>query len=283
MFSDDGDDFSFVGSHNDFNLDKSFDEDNSISSAVLVSEEPAEVVELIQLLSDGISCLNDDVVVVNETMTNLNKKINEQQKQITMLQQLVQQTIEMNRALQVRNRTLEDDLVIVRRETSAASVGSSFDGTYLWKITDFTQKLADAVAEKQTSIYSPPFYSSPNGYKMCMRLYLQGDGQARRTHLSLFFVILRGENDAILQWPFNYRVLFCLFDQSRNQRHIIDSFRPDSNSNSFNDLDRLWTLPRVFRSFFPCTPLHRVTIRTSETIACSFDASSISIRYRKLH
>ncbi|CAF1268813.1 unnamed protein product [Rotaria sordida] len=49
----------------------------------------------------------------------------------------------------------------------------------------------DAQSERQTSIYSPRFYSSPTGYKMRTHLYLYGDGNARRTHISLFFVLMR--------------------------------------------------------------------------------------------
>jgi hypothetical protein len=48
--------------------------------------------------------------------------------------------------------------------------------------------LADALSERQTSMYSPPFYSSPTGYKMCARLYLQDDGNAQHTHLFVFCI-----------------------------------------------------------------------------------------------
>ena len=91
----------------------------------------------------------------------------------------------------------------------------------------------DAQSERQTSIYSPPFYSSPLGYKMRLRAYLNGDGHARRTHLSLFFVLMRNSYDAVLKFPFDYKVTFCLYDQTSNQHHIVDSFRPDIRSNSF--------------------------------------------------
>ncbi|CAF4751167.1 unnamed protein product, partial [Rotaria sp. Silwood2] len=91
----------------------------------------------------------------------------------------------------------------------------------------------DAQSERQTSIYSPPFFSSPNGYKMRARLYLNGNGDAHRTHMSLFFVIMRGLYDPILKFPFNYKVTFCLYNQTPQQRHIIDSFRPDIKSCSF--------------------------------------------------
>jgi hypothetical protein len=93
--------------------------------------------------------------------------------------------------------------------------------------------LGHAQSEQQTSIYSPPFYSSPTGYKMRARLYLNGDGNARRTHMSLFFVLMRSQYDSILTYPFHYKVTFCLYDQSPSQHHIIDSFRPDIRSNSF--------------------------------------------------
>jgi hypothetical protein len=93
--------------------------------------------------------------------------------------------------------------------------------------------LADAKSERQVSIYSPPFCSSPTGYKMCARLYMYGDGNARRTHMSLFFVLMRGLHDSILPFPFSCKVSFCLFDQTAQRHHITDSFRPDVKSNSF--------------------------------------------------
>lgn len=68
---------------------------------------------------------------------------------------------------------------------------------------------------------------------MRARLYLYGDGNARRTHMSLFFVLMRSPYDAILTYPFSSKVTFCLFDQSGEKRHIIDSFRPDTKSSSF--------------------------------------------------
>lgn len=50
------------------------------------------------------------------------------------------------------------------------------------------------------------FYTSKYGYKMCLRIYLNGDGTGRGSHLSLFFVVMRGLSDALLKWPFNQKV-----------------------------------------------------------------------------
>jgi hypothetical protein len=86
---------------------------------------------------------------------------------------------------------------------------------------------------------------------MRARLYLNGDGNARRTHMSLFFVLMRSEHDAILQFPFNYKVTFCLYDQKDNQRHIIESFRPDIASRSFQRPRSEMNIASGIPKFFP--------------------------------
>uniref|UniRef100_H9GCC0 TNF receptor-associated factor n=1 Tax=Anolis carolinensis TaxID=28377 RepID=H9GCC0_ANOCA len=73
-------------------------------------------------------------------------------------------------------------------------------------ISDFTKKRQEAVAGRSPAIFSPAFYTGKYGYKMCLRIYLNGDGTGRGTHLSLFFVVMRGPCDALLRWPFNQKV-----------------------------------------------------------------------------
>ncbi len=100
-------------------------------------------------------------------------------------------------------------------------------------VHNFFLILEDARSGQQTSTYSPIFYSSSSGYKMRARLDLYGDGDAQGTHMSIFLVILKGKFDAILKWPFNFQLIFCLFDQTGQGHHIIDSFYPDITSTSF--------------------------------------------------
>ena len=83
---------------------------------------------------------------------------------------------------------------------------ASYDGRLMWKISEYKKRKADAVSNKVASIYSQPFYSSRFGYKMCARVYLNGDGMGKNTHLSLFFVVMRGEYDQLLTWPFKQKV-----------------------------------------------------------------------------
>ena len=141
--------------------------------------------------------------------------------------QLQRQFESMSHSLALRNVMLTDLDESVRQQEV-----SSHDGILLWKITEFAKKRQNAVSGQQTSFYSPCFFTSRYGYKMCARIYLNGDGIGRGTHISVFFVVMRGEYDALLRWPFRQKVTFMLLDQN-NVEHVIDSFRPDPNSSSF--------------------------------------------------
>lgn len=71
-----------------------------------------------------------------------------------------------------------------------ASLASTHNGAFLWHIPEIARRKCDAIEERVTSIYSPPFYTGRNGYRMCIRAYLNGDGMGYKTHLSLFFVLM---------------------------------------------------------------------------------------------
>ncbi|KAM7144106.1 TNF receptor-associated factor 1 isoform 1-T1 [Macrochelys suwanniensis] len=109
---------------------------------------------------------------------------------------------------------------------------ASYDGVFLWKIADVSRKYHDSVTGRVISLFSPAFYTAKYGYKVCLRIYLNGDGTGKGTHVSLFFVVMKGEYDALLPWPFKHKVTFMMLDQN-NREHVIDAFRPDLTSASF--------------------------------------------------
>ncbi|KAI1882482.1 hypothetical protein AGOR_G00251220 [Albula goreensis] len=138
-----------------------------------------------------------------------------------------------NKVRQLERTVGLKDLTIAEMEGRMREMAATtFDGIFVWRISDFTKKRQDAVAGRAPAMFSPAFYTSKYGYKMCLRIYLNGDGTGRGTHLSLFFVVMRGLSDALLKWPFNQKVTLMLLDQS-NREHIIDAFRPDITSSSF--------------------------------------------------
>ena len=60
--------------------------------------------------------------------------------------------------------------------------------------------------------YSPPFFSTPGGYKMCLRVDPGGSSGGAGTHVSIFVHMMRGENDADLKWPFQGKVTIQLLN-----------------------------------------------------------------------
>ena len=113
-----------------------------------------------------------------------------------------------------------------------ASLASTHTGSLLWMIPEIGRRRRDAFERRITSIYSPPFYSGRSGYKMCIRAYLNGDGIGSNTHLSVFFVLMRGEYDPLLKWPFEYKVSLVLVDQDMKQP-IVQTFVASPESSSF--------------------------------------------------
>lgn len=109
---------------------------------------------------------------------------------------------------------------------------TTYDGCFLWKIPEVGLRMQEAQAEIWPALYSPSFYTSRYGYKLCLKLFPNGDGTGARTHLSLFLVMMKGEYDFQLKWPFRHKVTFTLLDQV-NKNHISTSFRPLESSPSF--------------------------------------------------
>ncbi|XP_078491049.1 TNF receptor-associated factor 6-like [Ciona intestinalis] len=114
---------------------------------------------------------------------------------------------------------------------------TSYTGVVIWKIQDFSRRKREAVSGRTLSLDSQPFYTSRYGYKMCARVYLNGDGMGKEMRqskgLSLDFVVMKGEYDALLPWPFRQKVTLMLLDQGMDRRHLSDTFRPDPTSSSF--------------------------------------------------
>ena len=85
-----------------------------------------------------------------------------------------------------------------------------------------TFQLANFHKHKTNSdiIYSPPFYSCPGGYKLCVRVDANGYGDDKGTHVSVFVYLMRGEYDDHLSWPFTGQITAELLNQIENRhRH----------------------------------------------------------------
>ena len=63
---------------------------------------------------------------------------------------------------------------------------------------------------------SPYFYSHKYGYKMQLKVFPNGAGDGHGTHVSMFAIIIPGEFDDVLSWPFCGIVTVHLINQRKN-------------------------------------------------------------------
>ncbi|NWT58667.1 TRAF1 factor, partial [Erythrocercus mccallii] len=187
--------------------------------------------KVISELENKLHVFENIVAVLNKEVESSNLEILAFRRQSELDQNIIR-GLELKIAELHRCLTQKDVGLSSLHKSLLFSEQASYDGIFLWKITEVARKLQDSVTGRTASLYSPAFYTAKYGYKVCLRVYLNGDGMGKGTHLSLFFVVMKGDYDALLPWPFRHKVTFMLLDQN-NREHIIDAFRPDLTSASF--------------------------------------------------
>ncbi|XP_030902370.2 TNF receptor-associated factor 1 [Melopsittacus undulatus] len=201
-----------------------------------VSQEESALQQLVR--EKVISELENKLQVFENIVAVLNKEVEISSLEIVAFRRQSELDQNMIRGLELkiaelhRCLTQKDAGLSSLHKSLLFSEQASYDGVFLWKITDVGRKLQDSVTGRTVSLYSPAFYTAKYGYKVCLRVYLNGDGTGKGTHMSLFFVVMKGDYDALLSWPFRNKVTFMLLDQN-NREHVIDAFRPDLTSASF--------------------------------------------------
>ena len=116
----------------------------------------------------------------------------------------------------------------------------------------------------------------------CVFVFTLKEMVLEKVPICLFFVVMRGEFNNILQLPFVHKVTFRLINQAGG-RDIVDTFQPDPMSSSFrkpkSDMNIASGCPR----FVSHNELERGGFVVDDTIfiQCSVDTSTISGNYAK--
>lgn len=133
---------------------------------------------------------------------------------------------------------------------AVAKLSTNYTGTLLWKVSDWSMKMAEAKTKDGLELVSPAFYTSQYGYKLQASMFLNGNGPGEGTHISVYIKVLPGEYDALLKWPFAHSITFTLFEQGDqgSQGGVAESFVPDP---SWDNFQRPSTEPDVLGFGFP--------------------------------
>ena len=67
--------------------------------------------------------------------------------------------------------------------------------------------------------YSPPFTTSPHGYKFCLKMYANGYGSGKGSHITITAVIMKGQRDSSLKWPFTGTIIVEILNWLENKEH----------------------------------------------------------------
>lgn len=126
------------------------------------------------------------------------------------------------------NESQKQEIAVIKAETAEklqileAAVAQQKDtqniqaATFVWRVEKFGQLVKTAKKGKHKTINSQPFYATRHGYRMRVRIHPNGLESGKGTHLSAYIVLIKGEYDAILPWPFAKNVTLSIVDQQDN-------------------------------------------------------------------
>ena len=194
-------------------------------------------------LSSTVDDMSRNLEIVSETVNALKKEVEilkdePSQPQIPLLGaggKLKRDVEELKSKVKVMDNKSEElgksvadiDLKLQLQENK------TINGELIWKIDKIDFRMTQAKMGKVVVLHSAPCYTKQYEYKYCTRLYLQGDGMGRSTHVSLFFVVMKSEYDQLLTWPMHKRITFELINLENEEESIIESFVSNPRSSSF--------------------------------------------------
>ena len=125
-------------------------------------------------------------------------------------------------------------LVETQAKLSCLTVEDGRKNCFIWKIKPFSECFRQAKEGVKEMIESDPFYTGRYGYKLKVFAYPYYTGYfsdflPHAPQLSIGIVLMEGEYDNILTWPFSKKITFTIIDQNKDlkeRQNHIDSLSP---------------------------------------------------------
>ena len=178
-----------------------------------------------------------------DTVTLLPLLVGSMQKFVGSMQKLVID----NESLRNENSVLKKS-VSELKETSCVQQLSletlMHTGTlpFSFSMPDFAQHKLD-----DDDWFSSPFYTHTRGYKMCLKVFANGYGNAKGRCVSVFNYLMQGEYEDELEWPYAFTIDIHLVNQLQDRKHHKASLSFEY-SNNFIGLKRVTGLHRAERA-----------------------------------
>ena len=80
------------------------------------------------------------------------------------------------------------------------------------------------VKQTDEEVYLPGLYTHHNGYEMSVKVYPNGCGSEKGTHVSIFTCLMKGSYDDHLKWPFRGVITIKIVNQAGDHDHIEKPF-----------------------------------------------------------
>ena len=183
-----------------------------IKEAVNQGAELKEVKEVVESQRATVVTLQGDVAQCKETIDSHSTEVKSLRQ--SMAEEVDKQAavmIEIKDAsakLEQRTKEAKDELTAAVQADAEAQKGQIADIDKNLKYVEgwltprppfaFTVSRFQERKSHKEAFVSPPLYHNLRGYKMCVRVDVYG----MNNHVAVFCCIMRGEHDALLDWPF---------------------------------------------------------------------------------
>lgn len=150
--------------------------------------------------------------LTNGTHIDEASSVSQQQRtDANLLQALYERIV----VLEQQTREQDSKLTQITQQFSRTRIDPRYSGGVLvWQIHQFSAKIATMSSDPNHMIYSGESYTSPHGYRFCVRLNISAKFPGL---LGLHVHLMQSENDFHLDWPFRGRIKISMIHRNLNE------------------------------------------------------------------
>lgn len=128
--------------------------------------------------------------------------------------------------LEQQTREQDSKLAQLSQQMARTRIDPRYSGGVLvWQITAFAAKVAAMSADPNHMLYSGESFTSPHGYRFCVRLNISAKFPGL---IGLHVHLMQSDNDYHLDWPFRGRIKISMIHRNLNEtQHDTIMSKPD--------------------------------------------------------